>query len=143
MTVEEFWQQFKTTHPEVTTNDYDAYAFVEADTLAHLVKIGRKTATTSALDLYDENDARPQVGEYSIVLDSQGQPVCVTQTKVVETVPFDQVSAEHAYHEGEGDRTLAYWRDVHRRVFSSFYQQCHREFNEQISCLCEVFERVD
>ncbi|WP_203643095.1 ASCH domain-containing protein [Levilactobacillus andaensis] len=143
MTVEEFWQQFKNSHPEVTTNDYDAYAFVDADALAHLVKIGRKTATTSALDLYDENDARPQVGEYSIILDSQNQPVCVTQTKVVETIPFDQVSAEHAYHEGEGDRTLAYWRDVHRRVFSSFYQQCNREFNEQISCLCEVFERVD
>jgi len=147
MTVEEFWQHFKATHPEVTTDHYDAYGMGStdafADQLALLIKRGQKTATTSAKDLYTPEEAFPFVGEYNVILDGSNHPVCVTQTKVVETIPFYQVSAEHAYHEGEGDRTLAYWRDVHRKVFSSFYHQCHREFHEQIPCLCEVFERVD
>ncbi|WP_057878365.1 ASCH domain-containing protein [Levilactobacillus paucivorans] len=146
MTIDEFWQEFKSRHPEVTTDHYDAYPFgyEDADELAHLVAIGQKTATTSALGLYEPDEARPFVGEYNIILDSHDQPVCVTQTKVVEEMPFDHVTAEHAYHEGEGDRTLAYWRRVHREVFTQEYQnESDEPFNEQIPCLCEVFERVD
>ena len=33
-------------------------------------------------------------------------------------VPFDEVDEEHAYLEGEGDRSLEYWREVHERFFT-------------------------
>ena len=36
----------------------------------------------------------------------------------IEIVPFDEVSAEHAYLEGEGDRSLATWRKAHERFFT-------------------------
>ena len=39
-------------------------------------------------------------------------------TTQVEIVPFDEVSAEHAYLEGEGDRSQATWREVHERFFT-------------------------
>jgi uncharacterized protein YhfF len=32
------------------------------------------------------------------------------RTQAVATVPLDEVTAEHAAAEGEGDRTLASWR---------------------------------
>ncbi|MFC6290836.1 ASCH domain-containing protein [Levilactobacillus angrenensis] len=146
MDVEIFWQQFKNAHPEVTTNHHDTYALgsdSDADALAHLVKIGRKTATTSALELYEADEPLPYVGEYNVILDGHDQPVCITQTKVTEVVSFDQVTQEHAYHEGEGDRTLTSWRQGHRSFFTAEYQAVGRTFNEQIPCFCEVFERVD
>lgn len=145
MDAETFWQQFKAAHPEVTTDHHDTYAFGsdDVDELAHLVKIGRKTATTSALDLYEVDEPLPFVGEYNVILDGHDQPVCITQTKVTEVVPFDQVTQEHAYHEGEDDRTLTSWRQAHRDFFTAAYQKMGRTFNEQIPCFCEVFERVD
>ena len=39
-------------------------------------------------------------------------------TTQVDIVPFDEVSAEHAYLEGEGDRSLANWRELHERFFT-------------------------
>lgn len=146
MDVKTYWQHFKAHHPEITTDHYDTYAFgssdATADLLAHLVKIGQKTATTSAVELYEADEPFPFVGEYNIILDAQGNPVCVTQTKVTETVPFDQVSQEHAYHEGEDDRTLSTWRKEHRAFFTREYQVAGQTFNDQIPCFCEVFEVV-
>ena len=66
----------------------------------------------------------------------------VTQTTVVETIPYNLVSAEHAYHEGEGDRSLSYWREVHEKFFKSEYAQMGKQFHEKIPCVCEVFKVV-
>lgn len=147
MDIETFWQDFKNRHPEIKTNHHDTYAMGSTDEnatiLAHLIARGIKTATTSAVDLYGPDEPLPFVGEYNVILDGHDQPICVTQTKVVETIPFNQVSAEHAYHEGEDDRTLASWRREHRAFFQAAYQQEGQSFTEEIPCCCEVFERID
>lgn len=38
-------------------------------------------------------------------------------TTSVSVVPFDEVDEEFAYIEGEGDRSLGYWRKVHWDCF--------------------------
>ncbi|MQS75081.1 ASCH domain-containing protein [Companilactobacillus halodurans] len=114
----------------------------EPDKLANLVCDGVKTATTSSYDLYEPNEYLPQVGDYNIILDGQENPICITKTVVTEVVPFKYVSAEHAYHEGEGDKTLTYWRKVHEDFFRKEYQESGKEFNDEIPCLCEVFKRI-
>ena len=38
------------------------------------------------------------------------QPRCVIETTEVTYRRFDDVDAAFAYEEGEGDRSLAYWR---------------------------------
>ncbi|MBR3158780.1 MAG: ASCH domain-containing protein [Atopobiaceae bacterium] len=48
----------------------------------------------------------PQVGDYSVITDSTGNAVCVIRTTSVHLSPFAQVSADHAYKEAEGDRSL-------------------------------------
>ena len=90
-----------------------------ADELLALVLEGTKTATASALwDFEAEGEELPQTGALSIVLDGAGHPRALIETTDVTVVPFDEVSAEHAYLEGEGDRTLADWREVHQRFFT-------------------------
>jgi uncharacterized protein YhfF len=82
-----------------------------ADALLALVLDGTKTATSGALTEYEQADEPlPVKGDLSIVLDSAGHPRVLIRTTAVATVPLDEVTAEHAAAEGEGDRTLASWR---------------------------------
>jgi uncharacterized protein YhfF len=60
-----------------------------------------------------------QPGDLSIVLDGDDRPVCVIRTTAVEVRRFGEVDADFARAEGEGDRTLAYWREEHRRFFAT------------------------
>lgn len=90
-----------------------------ADALLDLVLDGTKTATSCAMwDLEAEDEPVPQVGAMSIVIDSDGTPRAVLVTTEVATVPFDRVDAEHAYLEGERDRSLEQWRAIHQEFFT-------------------------
>ena len=116
MNAKEMWQAF----PDKKADDtYLAWQYGCAqDKLAQLTLQGTKTATASSYPVYmAENEPVPAVGDYSIILDSQDQAVCIIQTTQIDIVPFHQVDEEQAYLEGEGDRTLTYWRDVHRTFF--------------------------
>ena len=91
----------------------------QADELLALVLSGSKTATAGALWDYEaDGEALPTPGALGIVTDGRGVPHALIVTTQVEVVPFDEVSAEHAYLEGEGDRSLATWREVHERFFT-------------------------
>lgn len=144
--LEKYWEAFCKNHDIAVVTSYDAWAFgataEEADRLADLVNRKIKTATTSAYELYG-SEALPKVGEYSIILDSADKPVCVIQTKVVEIIPYNQISAEHAYHEGEGNRSYDYWRKVHDEFFEAEYQQAGKKFYPQAPMVCEVFEKIE
>jgi len=124
--------------------EYEAWAFGgDADKLAQLVKDGIKTATCSALVFYElENEELPQVGGYNIILDSEENAVCITRTTKVYVTTFDAVSEEHAFKEGEGNRSLEYWRKVHKKFFADELETINRQFNERIELVCEEFEVV-
>lgn len=67
---------------------------------------------------------------------------CIIRDMKVSVVPFDQVSVEHAYKEGEDDRSLEKWREVHRRAFSPDYEAAGLAFDESGDCVLEEFEVV-
>lgn len=146
--IKQFWQAFCRKHNLALDTPVEVWAFGDsqamADDLAQLVDQGIKTATTSAFELYQPGEHVPAVGEYNIILDGRDHPVCVTRTEVVYIVPYNQVTPEHAYHEGEGDRSLAYWRQVHTEFFQrEFREEAGKEFYEQAPMLCEVFKKID
>ena len=143
MTPQEMWNAYKQINPSIG-DEIDAWAFgVEADLLADLVLKGEKTATASAYDLYAvDNDPLPQEGTFDVVLDSQDQAVCIVEVTKVSVQPFHQVSADHAYKEGEGDRSLAYWRAIHEEFFTEEFEETEIEFNGQTRILCEEFKVV-
>ena len=138
MTADELWKE------SGLTGCYEAWAFGEApDILASLVKDGIKTATCSAYDLYEAGNERlPKAGEYSIILNSCEEAVCIIQTTKVYIVSFNQVTAEHAFKEGEGDRSLEYWRKVHEDFLKKELAAINRPFNGNTRVVCEEFELV-
>ena len=81
----------------------------DPDLLLQLTLSGIKTATASAYPFYEyENYNLPKVGDHNIILKTDRSALCIIRTTSVKVVPFLNVSAEHAYLEGEGDRNLRF-----------------------------------
>jgi len=113
-----------------------------ADELAALVRQGIKTATCSTLMGYEKDQIPlPQKGDLSIVLDGSGNPVLVIETLSVVILPFNEVSEQFAFEEGEGDRSIAYWRMAHENYFRRNHFE-NREFDEMMLVVCERFKVV-
>lgn len=143
MTPEQLWQEYKQINPKIGDR-FDAWSFgMEADELANLVLQGQKTATASAYDLYQlGGEELPQVGTFDVILDSQDQAVCIIEITKVEVEPFNQVSADHAYKEGEGDRSLPYWRQIHEELFTEWLGAEGLSFTEETRVVLEEFHLV-
>jgi uncharacterized protein YhfF len=105
-----------------------------ADELLDLVMKGIKTATCSTED--EPNTSTP--GERWIVLDGSGTPRCVIETTEVSYRRYADVDAAFAYDEGEGDRSLAYWRQAHRTYFGRMGR-----FSEDMMLMCERFRLIE
>ena len=105
-----------------------------ADELLDLVIKGVKTATCSTED--EPNTSTP--GERWIVLDGRGEPRCIIETLEVSYRRYNEVDAAFAHEEGEGDRSLAYWREAHRRYFGR-----QGKFSEDMMLMCERFRLVE
>lgn len=86
-----------------------------ADELLTLVLAGKKRATCWAVR---EGLKGAELGKSMVALDSSKRPRAVL--RIVELIQrrFNEVDAAFAYDEGEGDRSLPYWRDAHTRYFS-------------------------
>ena len=144
MTAQEMWAAYTALHPEAADAEYEAWAYGDSpDELARLTAEGIKTATASAYPLYElENEPLPRVGEYSVILRSDGSAACVVRTTGVYVVSYKDVSAEQAWREGEGDRSLVYWRRVHEKFFRTEMKSAGLEFTEDMGVVCEEFEVV-
>jgi len=108
---------------------YDVAVFGDtpemADELLHLVLAGPKRATAGLLrDFEGTGETMPHVGGHVVVLDGAGRPACVWRTTDVRVGPLLSCDARFAWDEGEGDRSLAWWLDGHRRFFA---RQAERE----------------
>lgn len=138
MTAEELWEK------SGLSGVHETWAFGEApDKLAELVVQGIKTATCSAYDLYQiNNEPIPKAGEYSIIVNSHEEAVCIIKTLKVYVTEFSNVSEEHAFKEGEGDRSLEYWRQVHINFLAKELATVHKTFDENTKVICEEFEVV-
>lgn len=143
MTPKEMWIAYKKINPEIG-DEIDAWAFgVSADDLANLVVRGEKTATSSAYELYKlENEPLPQAGTFDVILDSQDRAVCIIEITKVSVLPFNQVSSEHAFKEGEGDKSLAYWQRVHQEFFTECLAEAGLEFSSETGVVLEEFRKV-
>ena len=143
MTPQEMWKAYKQINSSIG-DEIDAWAFgVQADLLADLVLRGEKTATASAYDLYAmEDESLPREGTFDIILDSQDRAVCIVEITKVSVQPFNQVSAEHAFKEGEGDKSLAYWRQVHEDCFAEWLREVGLAFTPDSKVVLEEFRKV-
>jgi uncharacterized protein YhfF len=122
---------------------YDAWPFGDtpelADELAELVIHGPKRATAGLLAASEaDGDAVPVEGGYSVVTDGAGKPVCVIRTSKVVVQRLGDIDAAFAWDEGEGDRSLAYWRAAHH----DFFGRSGITYDEDSPVVCERFALV-
>lgn len=101
---------------------------------------GRKDGGGLGLPLYEaEHAPLPQPGQHSVVLGADGQAVCIIRTEKVTAVPFCEVDAAHAFREGEGNKSLAFWRQAHEAFFSQELRQAGLAFGPDMKVVCEEF----
>lgn len=121
----------------------DAYgdsAALSKELLA-LIREGRKRAGTGLLWAYEaEHEPLPIVGDIQIVLDHRNEPSIITRVTQVSVIPYADVTAEYAAIEGEGDGSLAYWREAHWAFFTRECERLGREPAESMLVVCSVFE---
>ncbi|WP_335696126.1 ASCH domain-containing protein [Sporosarcina ureae] len=142
--IERIWEEFKRVHPDAPAQ-YEAWSFGNskqmADELAKLVVEGTKTATSSNYTLYElEDEPLPAVGLHNIILDGNGIAVAIVENVSVEVIPFNEVTEEHAYLEGEGDRSLHYWKKVHEEFFTNELKDVNQVFYHELPVVCETFK---
>lgn len=120
--VEAMWNEYVSATGSGGT--YQAWGFGAEDNpeqqteLGRLVLNGPKRATTGLYQEYlDDGEPLPKPGDHEIILDGDGRPLCIIKTTEVEIRRFGSVDATFAWVEGEGDRSLEYWREAHIRFF--------------------------
>jgi len=149
-TVKNYWEHFLSSLPldsPYRSKSYVAEAWGDspemADELGALIVQGIKTATCSALWEWEaEGNPIPEAGLLTIALDGCGEPLCIVETVEVSIRKYNEVDAEFARAEGEGDLSLNYWREAHRNFFSRVLPKVGKEFSEEMPLVCERFRVI-
>ena len=148
--IERYWQRFLTidgnrelyadrVHPAwyFCNNEKDANALLE------LVLAGTKRGTASLVEAYErDGDELPVPGDLSIITDWSGIPHYIIETLHVIRCPYSEVTEEMAAIEGEGDKSLAYWRRAHQWFFGEELREWGREFSPDVEVLFEEFRVI-
>ena len=148
--VSQLWRAFLESGlapPNLPVEPVSAWHFcdtpAEADECAALVLARRKVATAPSLWGFEaRGEEPPRPGDYHVVTNWAGEAQCVIRTETVTVVPFDQVSAEHAAAEGEGDGTLAQWRTTHWAYYMRELAGTGFTPRADMPVVCEYFRMV-
>ena len=146
--VAEFWDAFIASRkqdpaPKLCEAFYFCDNERDANALAELVVAGTKCATASLLWWYEKDELPlPETGELNIVTDWNGVPRCVIENTAIDIHAFEEVSAEFAATEGEGDKSLAYWRKEHWAFFSRECREFNRAPSMQMPVVCMRFRVI-
>ncbi|MCJ2376719.1 ASCH domain-containing protein [Vibrio sp. ZSDZ34] len=145
-----YLQQYLNTLPPEVAQHYTSFSAdyfcadqYNADLCAELVVRGEKRATCSLEYWYShENEPMPKVGHLQVVTNWEGQPVCIIETTSVSKSQYQDVSEEFAQAEGEGDKSLAWWRDAHWQFFSDECKELGIEPSQDMLLVLEHFKVV-
>lgn len=144
--VRKYWDEFCKDHPSVdASTPFQTWHFgigrEDAAELVTFVLAGRKIATAA---LPCEFEAKPEyapiIGGYSVVTDFDGDPKCVIRTTEIRVIPFNEVDADFAFDEGEGDQSVEFWRRVHWDYFTRRCADLGTEMTAEMPVICERFE---
>jgi len=113
--IETLWQSYLSTLSEEEQKNAPPYGVDQfADTpeaatkVGKLVRDGVKTTTSSLVwGLEHIGEPLPKVGQIELIVDGNGDPLCIIELTEVEIKPFNAVDEQFAFEYGEGDRTLA------------------------------------
>jgi len=150
MLIEEMWKEYLSSiESSLNSTDkyYESWHFCnnekDANELAELTKQGIKRATSSLLDSYiSENQPIPKKHDLHIITDWNQNPVCIIEISKVEIIKFRNITQEHAEIEGEGDKSLNYWRECHLKFFKQDAEYLNFAFTEDSDVVFIIFDVV-
>ena len=145
--IEIFWQDYLSTLSDEDRKNAPAYIVDDfADTPESATKVGKlvrdgiKTTSSSLLwGLEHIGGPLPKVGEISLVVDGNGDPLCVIEMTEVEIKPFNTVDKQFTFEYGEGERTLAYWLSDNWGFHSRWCLEIGREPSETMPIVFQRF----
>ena len=146
--VEAFWSQVCKEHG-ITSNHYHVRTFGDpkyaeyGDHVTELaIKRVKRATAHLAMDFELNNVPRRETGDYWVILWESFKPACVLEIVNVEVRPFKEVDQTFASREGEGDGSLAYWKNCHEEYFKLQLADWGREWSEDLPVVLESFELV-
>ncbi len=146
--VQKMWEDFIEKMPEYKDQKMtDSYYFCDnekdANECSELVFNGIKRATAGSKFCYDkESWDIPKVGDLTVITDWSGEATSIIKTTKVEFIPYKEITAEHAFIEGEGDKSLEYWRKVHWDYYTRELAKYNEKLSEEMIIIFEEFEKV-
>ncbi|MCK5601065.1 ASCH domain-containing protein [Candidatus Pacearchaeota archaeon] len=114
-----------------------------ANICSELIRSGVKTAGCSMKYWYESGlEPMPTVGHLQVVTDWHGEPTSIIEIVSVSECKFSDVSEEFAAAEGEGDKSLNWWREAHWDFFSKECEELGMEASESMDLVLERFKVV-
>ncbi|WP_298474688.1 ASCH domain-containing protein [uncultured Maribacter sp.] len=115
----------------------------DANTCAKLVTSGIKKATTDSLiGIQNRNEKLPKIGDFTVITNWEGEAQCIVETTKVTLRPFFSIDEAYASKEGEGDKSLDYWKKVHWDYYTREFEDFNRKPSESMIVVCHEFELV-
>ncbi|TLP75886.1 ASCH domain-containing protein [Maribacter sp. ACAM166] len=142
------WGDYLDTHLEhafENTPETTYYGDTEKDAneLAELVKKEVKKATShSLLGLQNRKKVLPKIGDFIVVTNWHGEAQCIVRTTAVILKPYFSIDIPYAQLEGEGDKSLEYWKKVHWDYYTRELNEFGREPRESMIIVCQQFVKV-
>lgn len=145
--VVELWERFRETLSGAPDAPPQVFHFClhreDADECAALVAAGRKRATATSLrELELQGQPLPRPGDLAVVTDFDGNAVAVIETERVEVRRLGDIDEHFASAEGEGDGSLAWWREAHLRYYSEVLAGRGTPVDDDLLIACEHFQVV-
>lgn len=114
-----------------------------ADELVELVLKGQKQATCELKTWFDSRELTlPAIGDKWIIMDGSGTEQCIIETTQVDLCSVRQVDEAFAWDEGEGDRSLAFWKDAHDAYYERQAERDGFVYSDDMTCVCERFKLI-
>ena len=133
----------------IAASDYHCLTFGNpkyqdySDHITELAIKGVKRATAHlTFDFELNNVTRRCKGDYWMILWEDLSPAVVVELVKVEECAFKDVPAEFASREGEGDGSLAFWKDTHEEYFKLQLTDWSKEWSDDLTVVLESFDVV-
>jgi len=145
---EKMWEAFLIKYPDnpikkAPISFYFCDNEKDANECADLVVNGIKQATATSLWWFEKNkEPLPKVGDQFIITDWAGNAKAIIETTKIDPTPYNEITAEFAATEGEGDKSLAYWKRVHEAYYSREMAPYNEKFDENMIIVCEYFKTI-
>ena len=84
----------------------------------------------------------PKVGYLFIITDWHGTAKAIIEITKMKLARFKDVTEAFAYAEGEGDKSLTFWKKAHKEYYSREMEKTDAYFNENMLISCEFLRTI-